>query len=703
MSGGCGPAASGATPAAAGFDAIVRTTVGDEVLQRWLADYQVVSEQWHDAALAELGDVEAWRDVVSAVREHTVAHLDRYLSQFADRVEAGGGHVFFAATASEAREYVVGVARRAGAQHIVKAKSMVTSEIDLNPALEALGAEVAETDLGEYIIQLSGEKPYHITGPALHKTLPQIRKLFSQEAGAELPEDPDSLAAFARSTLREKFLRADMGISGANFGIASTGTIVLVTNEGNGRMSTTLPRTHVVVMGMERLVPDWGSLEPVLTMLTRAGTGERATTYVSAITGPRREDDVDGPEELHVVIVDNGRSRLLGTRYQSVLHCIRCGYCADCCPVYRTMGGHAYESPYTGPIGAVLTPLLDGIEGREHLPFASTLCGACQAECPAKVPLADLLLQLRADVVEAHRSPASWRVGFKAFAAVSRRPRLWTVGLARGRQAGAVGGAPRQDTAAPSPDAGVDGLPRPPAALADQLQAGLAAAAAGLPARQRTLMADPNRFLQRVSARLRRSTPKGDAAFAPPAASSPGLAPSWIAPPLPVPRDREGMLRLFADRLLELHGTATLTPTRDVALGEIARMVHDRGEAIACPPTLMWKAIDDLWVGDPRAAGFGLSEADWGIAASATVVLFHRREQARGYSLIPPAVGFLLPASRVMPQLGPVLAAIQETADPLPACITFVSGASHSADIAGVPCFGVHGPGEVHVWLIDDE
>jgi L-lactate dehydrogenase complex protein LldF len=404
--------------------------VEDDGLQRWLADYQVVSQRWHDAALAELGDVEAWRDAVSAVRRHTVAHLDRYLSEFADKVEGNGGHVFFAATAGEAREHVVDIARRRGARHIVKAKSMVTAEIDLNRALEALGAEVKETDLGEYIIQLSGEEPYHITGPALHKTLPEIRELLSREAGKPLADDPGALAAFARGVLREEFLQADLGISGANFGIASTGTVVLVTNEGNGRMSTTLPPAHVVVMGMERLVPDWRSLEPVLTMLTRAGTGERATTYVSAITGPRREGDVDGPEELHVVIVDNGRSRLLGTKYQSVLHCIRCGYCADCCPVYRTMGGHAYESPYTGPIGAVLTPLLDGLEGHDHLPFASTLCGACQAACPAKVPLADLLLDLREDVVRAHRAPGAWRLGFKAFAALSQRPRAWELALA---------------------------------------------------------------------------------------------------------------------------------------------------------------------------------------------------------------------------------------------------------------------------------
>jgi L-lactate dehydrogenase complex protein LldF len=414
------------------FDAIVSETVADRPLHEWLDNYQAVQQGWHAWAHDDLGDAEEWRDAVAAVRRHTVAHLDRYLAEFADNVERSGAHVFFAADAREAREYVADVARRKHARRVVKAKSMVSEEIELDAALAATGAEVTETDLGAYITQLAGERPYHITGPAVHKRLPQIRDILSRAADEELPEDPDALAGFARRALREKFLTADLGVSGANFGVASTGTIVLVTNEGNGRMSTTLPPTHVVVMGMERLVPDWRSLEPLLVMLPRAGTGERLTSYVSAITGPRREGDVDGPEELHVVIVDNGRSRILGTKYQPVLQCIRCGCCADFCPVYRTMGGHAYDSVYTGPIGAVLTPLLDGLESHEHLPFASTLCGACDDACPARVPLSELLLELRADVAKSGAEPTAWGLGFKGFAAVSARRRLWdaAVGVA---------------------------------------------------------------------------------------------------------------------------------------------------------------------------------------------------------------------------------------------------------------------------------
>jgi len=429
------------------FDAVTRATVEDRPLHEWLDNYQAVQQGWHRWAHDDLGDAQEWRDAVAAVRRHTVAHLDHYLAEFADKVERAGGHVSFAADAGEAREYVAGIARRKGARRVVKAKSMVSEEIGLDAALEATGAEVTETDLGAYIAQLAGERPYHITGPAVHMRLPRIREILSRAAGEDLPEEPDALAASARRTLRDRFLTADLGVSGANFGVASTGTVVLVTNEGNGRMTTTLPPTHVVVMGMERLVPDWPSLEPLLTLLTRAGTGERVTSYVTAITGPRRDGDVDGPEELHVVIVDNGRSGILGTKYQPVLQCIRCGCCADFCPVYRTMGGHAYDSVYTGPIGAVLTPLLFGLEGREHLPFASTLCGACDDGCPARVPLSDLLLELRADVAagaagpspDASAAPSSvpasgaastmWAFGFKGFAAVATRRRVWDAAL----------------------------------------------------------------------------------------------------------------------------------------------------------------------------------------------------------------------------------------------------------------------------------
>jgi L-lactate dehydrogenase complex protein LldF len=380
---------------------------------------------------------DAWRDRVRDVRAHTIRNLDRYLEEFAGNVIKRGGRVFVAATAAEATAYVVGIARDHGVRLAVKSKTMLGEEIGLNAALEAAGVQVVETDLGEYIIQLAGERPAHITGPCIHMSLEDVRALFSRVAGRELPPEPEALTAYARTALRGRFLSAGMGISGCNFGVASSGSIVLVTNEGNGRLVTSIPPVNVVLMGMERLVPDWTSLDAVLTVLPRAGVCGPSTAYVTAISGPRREGETDGPAEMHVVIVDNGRSALLGTEFESVLRCIRCGSCIDHCPVWRHIGGQAYGSPYSGPIGAVITPLLGGLGAWPELPFASSLCGACEEVCPARIPLPDLLLDLRRDVVRGVQQPAGWRLGMRSFAAATERPKAFgsamrAAGLARG-------------------------------------------------------------------------------------------------------------------------------------------------------------------------------------------------------------------------------------------------------------------------------
>ncbi|HEY3238503.1 MAG TPA: lactate utilization protein B, partial [Acidimicrobiia bacterium] len=273
-----------------------------------------------------------------------------------------------------------------------------TEEIHLNAALEAEGIEVVETDLGEYIIQLAQEMPSHIIAPAIHKTVPQVARLFSHVAGTDLPAERTTLCAFARARLREVFLAADMGITGANFVAADTGTIVLVTNEGNGRMCTSLPRVHVAVAPVEKVVPRLADLGVVLPLLTRSATGQPLSTYVSMVTGPRRPGEVDGPERMHVVLLDHNRRSLVGTPYEEMLACVRCGACLNVCPVYRRIGGHAYGAVYSGPMGAILTPLLSaGEEGRD-LPYASSLCGACTEACPVGIPLADLLVRLRADL-----------------------------------------------------------------------------------------------------------------------------------------------------------------------------------------------------------------------------------------------------------------------------------------------------------------
>jgi L-lactate dehydrogenase complex protein LldF len=332
--------------------------------------------------------------------------LDTHIARFTEALEARGGHVYFARTADDATRYVAEVCRRTGAKLAAKSKSMLSEEIGLNDALESAGVRVVETDLGEYIIQLAGEHPVHILAPAIEKTAQDVATLLSAVEGKPIPPDLDALTQAARRQLRQVFIDADVGITGANFGVSETGTICLVTNEGNGRLVSALPRVHIAMMGMERLVADLPDLAVLLQLLARSGTGQRLSVYTTLLTGPRRAGEEDGPEEVHVVILDNGRSNLLGTHYKEMLACIRCGACLNVCPVYRKSGGAAYGPVYSGPMGAVLLPLLVGLEQAPSLPHASSLCGACTDACPVKIPLHELLLELRKDLVE--RRVARW-------------------------------------------------------------------------------------------------------------------------------------------------------------------------------------------------------------------------------------------------------------------------------------------------------
>jgi L-lactate dehydrogenase complex protein LldF len=359
-----------------------------------------------------LPDVEELRQRAHDARMRVIEDLDRHVARFTSAVESRGGHVHLAPTGEDAGAYVVDVCRRTGASLAAKSKSMVSEEIELNRVLEAAGVRAVETDLGEYIIQLAGGHPVHIIAPAIEKTADDIAELLSRVEGKRIPAELEALTQAARRQLRDVFLQADVGITGANFAVSETGSICLVTNEGNGRLVSSLPRVHVVLMGMERLVADLADLAVLLRLLARSGTGQRLSTYTTLITGPRRAGEEDGPDELHVVIVDNGRSNLLGTRYEEMLACIRCGACLNVCPVYRKTGGTAYGPVYSGPMGAVLVPLLVGLEQASSLPHASSLCGACTDACPVKIPLHELLLELRKDLADRRVAPAGERLAF---------------------------------------------------------------------------------------------------------------------------------------------------------------------------------------------------------------------------------------------------------------------------------------------------
>lgn len=381
------------------------------------------------AAFTTLPEGEAVRDQARAIRAHTLSHLDQYLAQFAAAVEKAGGQVHWAADAAEANRIISEIAQINHVQRVVKSKSMVSEEIHLNHALEAIGCEVIESDLGEYIIQLAGETPSHIITPVIHKTKEQVGEILRDKIGMPPTNEVTEMTAFVRAKMREIFLTADMGISGVNFGVAATGTIAMVTNEGNGRMTTTCPRIHVAVMGIERLVPTLDDLAIMLEVLGRSATGQKLSVYTNLITGPRRAHEADGPDELHIVLIDNGRSKILGTEIAEILYCIRCGACLNACPVYREIGGHAYGSVYPGPIGSVVTPALYGVAQWSDLPHASSLCGACREVCPVRIDLPGLLLKLRHQSDEAGKTPKYLKVGLRAFRLAGMHPALFHLGV----------------------------------------------------------------------------------------------------------------------------------------------------------------------------------------------------------------------------------------------------------------------------------
>ena len=402
----------------------------DRELQRKLENASTRHLDHFEHVKAEFSAYEHERSESRRIKEDAISRLDELLLELTNKLRERGCHVFAATTAEEARDYIVKVARSANAKRVVKGKSMTTEEIGLNPALEKAGLEVLETDLGEYIVQLRNEPPSHIITPAIHLSKEDIGELFHEKFGIPYTPEPEALTAEARTRLREGFLSADFGVTGVNFAIAETGTLVVVENEGNGRMSSTMPDVFVAIMGIEKVIPKLSDVSHFLEVLARTATGQKLTTYTNFINGPRREGELDGPREMHVVIMDNGRSTMLADPVmRESLYCIRCGACLNVCPIYRHIGGHAYNSPYPGPIGSIVSPSLVG-PSAAHLPFASTLCGACKDICPVKIDIPRILLHLRWR--EALSSePPQWpgaagraRKGAKRFAWLAKYPRM---------------------------------------------------------------------------------------------------------------------------------------------------------------------------------------------------------------------------------------------------------------------------------------
>lgn len=412
------------------FDAAVAAALGNAPLQKALADVPVGFVAGRARARAGLPEFDALRPLARDIRDHTLANLDLYLEAFERHATQAGARVHWAADGEEARGIILGICRAAAARTVTKSKSMVSEEIGLREHLAAGGLDVIETDLGEYIIQLRGEAPSHIIAPAIHLSPDEIAAEFRRRHSHLDPERDlqaeATIVAEARGVLREKFLAADVGITGANFLVAETGSAVVVTNEGNADLTMTLPKVHVVLATIDKLVPTLADLWPLLRLLARSATGQDFTAYTTLATGPRRAGDVDGPAECHIVLLDNGRSEMLAGALRPALRCIRCGACMNHCPVYCAIGGHAYDSVYPGPIGAVLTPALAGLPQAGHLAQASTFCGRCEEVCPVEIPLVSLLRDWRqADLCQ----PTSWRARMLlgAWAFLAARPRLYGV------------------------------------------------------------------------------------------------------------------------------------------------------------------------------------------------------------------------------------------------------------------------------------
>jgi L-lactate dehydrogenase complex protein LldF len=380
----------------------------------------------YDEVFAELEDERAIRQQGREAKLRALHDLPHLLERAEKKIIDNGGTVLWAIDGDEANQHVLDICSQHDLKHGVKAKSMVTEEIELLPMLEKHGIEVVETDLGEYIVQVSDDRPSHVVMPAMHLTKESIRDLLMDKADMPYAETAEEMTAFARDTLRDKYLQADFGMSGGNFLIAETGHLVIVTNEGNGRMSTGIPPVHIALVGIEKVIPTWEDFLTLLQLLTRAATGQRLSVYVNIMSAAARADDSDGPRHFYLILLDNGRSDIYDSEYAEALACIRCGACLNICPVFTKVGGHAYGGVYPGPIGSVITPLLNGKDNAHPLPFASSLCGACKEACPINIDLPDMLLKLRRDLQ--HKQKPVWKAMMKGFGIGFSNPTLYNAG-----------------------------------------------------------------------------------------------------------------------------------------------------------------------------------------------------------------------------------------------------------------------------------
>jgi L-lactate dehydrogenase complex protein LldF len=647
--------------------------------------------------MAELGDFEAHRQKLSAIKDRVLDDHEASLAKLTGQIEALGGKVHRAADAEAARRIIVEIAMAGKVKIAVKGKSMTSEEVALTPALEAAGIEVWETDLGEYIIQLAQERPSHIVIPAIHKTKSEIAALFAEKLGMELTEDPTRLTMKAREVLRKKFLAADLGITGANALVAENGTVVLLENEGNIRLSTTQPRIHIALAGIEKLIPGMDDLPALLKLLPRSATGQKLSTYVSMIRGPARPGEKDGPAEFHLVLLDNGRSRMRQDPVlRPALRCIRCGACANVCPVYQHIGGHAYGSVYPGPIGAMITQALaTGAEGW-LLPFASSLCGACAEVCPAGIPIPEILIALRERASEKER-----RMGIIESAAFRAWSELWSRPAAYKITARAAASSARlvskQNMLVKLPPPGSNWTKDRdfPAPRADSFRRRFSDLIATSPKAESKIEVPLN-----ISADL-----ASGAGTTKPSRPKPGprelvndlnimQAKAFIVSGPAQAREKlMEVLALFQGQALvswdhpdlELVGLAGLAQEAGVKTVKLAGLEREAFKA-----QVAWAAV-------------GVTAADFAIADSGTLALLTAPGHERSLSLLPPAHIALVRADKVLPGMEDLIRALQDKDPEKFKGLTLISGPSMTGDIEMLPVFGVHGPGKLFVIVWEAE
>lgn len=688
------------------FRARIRASIANPALQAALDANAERRFKGRIAAFASLPDWRERRQRAHAVRADVIEHLDEYLDQFAAKAQENGIIVHRAKDAAEAVQTILKIARSRNARLIAKSKSMVAEEIELNHALEAEGIRAVETDLGEYIVQLRGEKPAHIITPAVHLRRHEVGQLFHEKLGIPYTEDVQTLTSTARKVLREVFLTADIGISGVNFGVAETGTLCIITNEGNGRMVTTIPPVHIALMGMERLVPTLDELALMLSLLPRSATGQKFTVYTQLIHSPRRPDETDGAQERHLVIVDNGRSRLRNSPLREALYCIRCGACLNACPVFRELGGHAYAgsdgsiAPYPGPIGSIVSPGLFGLEQFGHLAQASSLCGACKDACPVDIDLPKLLTRVRASSPHPNPSPPgrgtkgeggvglsfASKIGLHAYGKIGSSPRLFSFA----QKISGIG------SRLLSPFSGWFWIP----------------AFTGWGHSKDFPRPAIKPFRERFQHKVLDSNPESDVS------RRRVQSPETFRHSKDEYRQAQGELshsasnikdkvEQFAEELSALGGSVYRVSPAELN-DRLIKFLKERN----INAVLMWDrvaGVDEARLleagarlvrsADPTLKA-GLTGAASAIAETGTLVIPSEKGQALSASLLPEIHITIIKASQTVASLEE---ALQREEVGTASAIALVTGPSRTADIEMTLTIGVHGPKELHVFVVDDK